>query len=127
MQAQPLIAVRDVKASSRWYQHLLGCESVHGGVEYERLRHNGKLVLQLHAWDAHEHPHLGQVDLQPYGNGVLLWFQIEDFGAAVKRAQTLDAEVLKEPHTNPRADQRECWLKDPDGYVIVLASPEGDS
>ena len=30
MQPQPLIAVRDVEASSRWYQELLGCPSCHG-------------------------------------------------------------------------------------------------
>ena len=37
MQPQPLIAVRDVPASSRWYQQLLGCASGHGGHEYEQL------------------------------------------------------------------------------------------
>jgi hypothetical protein len=47
VQAQPLIAVRDVAASSRWYQALLGCESGHGGDEYEMLVSGGELVLQL--------------------------------------------------------------------------------
>ncbi len=36
MRPQPLIAVKDVEASSRWYQRLLGCRSAHGGREYER-------------------------------------------------------------------------------------------
>ena len=31
MRPQPLIAVLDVEASSRWYQRLLGCQSAHGG------------------------------------------------------------------------------------------------
>jgi hypothetical protein len=31
MRPQPLIAVTDVEASSRWYQRLLGCQSAHGG------------------------------------------------------------------------------------------------
>jgi hypothetical protein len=35
MRPQPLIAVTDVEASSRWYQRLLGCEGDHGGTEYE--------------------------------------------------------------------------------------------
>jgi hypothetical protein len=30
MRPQPLICVRDVQLSSRWYQRLLGCESAHG-------------------------------------------------------------------------------------------------
>jgi hypothetical protein len=33
MRPQPLIAVTDVEASSRWYQRLLGCKSAHGGAE----------------------------------------------------------------------------------------------
>ena len=45
MRPQPLIAVRDVEATSRWYQRLLGCESAHGGAEYERLTVGGELVL----------------------------------------------------------------------------------
>ena len=45
MRPQPLVAVRDVEASSRWYQTLLGCESAHGGPEYERLVANGTLIL----------------------------------------------------------------------------------
>lgn len=73
MRAQPLIAVRDVAASSRWYQELLGCESGHGGPEYERLVKDGDLVLQLHAWGAHDHPNLGDPDAAPHGYGVLLW------------------------------------------------------
>jgi len=124
MRPQPLIAVRDVASSSRWYQHLLGCESGHGGKEYEQLLSKTELVLQLHAWNAatHEHPHMGREELEPWGNGVLLWFQTDDFDAAVERVRALGAEVLEEPHLNPNAGQREIWLRDPDGYVVVLAS-----
>jgi hypothetical protein len=32
----------------------------------------------------------GNPKLKPYGNGVLLWFEIEDFDAAVARAKVLD-------------------------------------
>jgi catechol 2,3-dioxygenase-like lactoylglutathione lyase family enzyme len=122
---QPLIAVRDVEASSAWYQQLLGAKSGHGGREYERLTLDGELVLQLHHWDAHEHPHLGRPEL-PRGNGVLLWFLTRAFDAAVERARGLGAEILQEPLVNPNARHRECWLRDPDGYVVVLASPHGD-
>ena len=86
MQPQPMIAVRDVAASSRWYQALLACKSGHGGDEYEQITHNGRLILQLHHWDAHEHPHLGDPNAKPYGNGVMLWFQTDAFDAAVDRA-----------------------------------------
>ena len=55
MRPQPLICVRDVEASSQWYQRLLGCESAHGGPNYERLAHAGKLVMQLHRWEVEHH------------------------------------------------------------------------
>lgn len=55
MRPQPLIAVADVEAASRWYQHLLGCESAHGGPDYERLVSNGQLVMQLHNWRVEHH------------------------------------------------------------------------
>jgi catechol 2,3-dioxygenase-like lactoylglutathione lyase family enzyme len=126
MQAQPLIVVQDVEASSRWYQAVLGAESGHGGPEYERIVCDGRLVLQLHDWDAHEHPHLGNRDLKPYGNGVVLWFQTDEFDQAVARIRKLGAEVLEEPKINPNARHREIWLRDPDGYVVVVAGQYGD-
>lgn len=134
MHPQPLIAVRDVEASSRWYQRLLGCQSAHGGSEYERLTCDGRLVLQLHAWDIdHHHGAIGDPAARPYGNGVLLWFEVEDFDAAVGRAGELGAEVVLAPHRNPPEGQpggpahREIWLRDPEGYTVVLASPDGEA
>jgi len=126
MEPQPLIAVADVEASSLWYRELLACESGHGGPDYERLVSGSRLVLQLHRWDAHDHPHMGDRASRPYGNGVLLWFRTDAFDAAVGRARALGAEILEEPHVNPNARHRECWLRDPDGYVVVLAGAEGD-
>jgi catechol 2,3-dioxygenase-like lactoylglutathione lyase family enzyme len=122
MYAQPLIAVRDVQASSRWYQAVLGCESGHGGLDYERIIHKGRLILQLHQWDAHEHPHIGNQDLKPYGNGVVLWFETDEFDKAVERAIALHAEMIQEPGVNPNANHREVWFRDTDGYIVVVAS-----
>ena len=133
MRPQPLIAVTDVEASSGWYQRLLGCRSAHGGAEYERLVHEGGLILQLHSFAAgHHHGPIGDQDDRPYGNGVLLWFETDDFDAAVARAEPLGAEVVLPPHRNPPdgdggPDHRECWLRDPDGYLVVLASPDGEA
>ena len=124
MQPQPLIVVSDVEASSRWYQRLLNTVSAHGGPEYERLTHNGKLIMQLHAWDVHDHQHLGDPNSKPFGNGVLLWFQTDEFDDAVARARELNAEILEDVHINGR--QREIWLRDRDGYVVVLAGRAGD-
>jgi catechol 2,3-dioxygenase-like lactoylglutathione lyase family enzyme len=127
MQAQPFVAVADVEASSGWYQKLLGCKSGHGGAEYERLVDpKGRMILQLHHWDAHEHPHLGDSGRKPYGNGVALWFQLDDFDAAVDRARAMAAQILEGPKVNPNARHRELWLRDPDGYLVVIAGRHGD-
>ena len=133
MRPQPLIAVRDVEASSRWYQRLLGCTGAHGGPEYERLVAGDRLVMQLHNWDVdHHHGAIGDPDARPYGNGVLLWFEVDDFDAAVARAGELAADVVLPPHRNPPEGpggpaHREIWLRDPDGYSVVLASPDGEA
>ncbi len=133
MRPQPLLCVRDVEASSRWYRRLLGCRSDHGGVEYERLTWHGALVLQLHRWDVeHHHGPLGDPDARPYGNGVLLWFEVNDIDAAIARAAAMEAEVVMPRHRNPPdgdggPNHWECWLRDPDGYTVVLASPDGSA
>ena len=131
MRPQPLIAVTDVEASSRWYQHLLGCESAHGGTEYDRLVSKGELILQLHRFDVdHHHGAIGDPADRPYGNGVLLWFEIDDFDLAVTRAGDLNARIVIGRHRNPPDGEGgpnhwEIWLRDPDGYTVVLASPDG--
>lgn len=131
MRPQPLICVHDVEASSRWYQALLGCQSAHGGKEYERLEAGGRLILQLHKWEVqHDHERIGDPEMKPYGNGVLLWFEIDDFDAAVARAKKLQAEIVMPRHRNPAdgnggPNHWEIWLRDPEGYTVVLASPDG--
>jgi catechol 2,3-dioxygenase-like lactoylglutathione lyase family enzyme len=133
MRPQPLIAVTDVEASSRWYQQLLDCRSDHGGAEYERLVRDGRLILQLHRFDVvHHHGAIGDRNDRPYGNGVLLWFETDDFDAALARAEALSAEVILPRHRNPPEggggpDHWEIWLRDPDGYAVVLASPDGSA
>jgi hypothetical protein len=131
MRPQPLIAVKNVEMSSLWYQRLLNCQSAHGGPEYERLVSNGALVLQLHSFEVeHDHGRIGDPDDKPYGNGVLLWFEVDDFDAAVTRAAGLQAEVVHPVHRNPPSGDGgpyhwEYCLRDPDGYIVVLASPDG--
>jgi catechol 2,3-dioxygenase-like lactoylglutathione lyase family enzyme len=133
MRPQPLISVPDVVASSRFYQELLGCESGHGGEEYERLVQGDTLVMQLHSFEVeHHHGKIGDRSLRPYGNGVALWFEVDDFDDAVERVRALEAEIVLGPIRNPPdgpggPDHREIWLRDPDGYLVVLASPDGES
>jgi catechol 2,3-dioxygenase-like lactoylglutathione lyase family enzyme len=133
-QPQTMIAVRDVEASSRWYSQLLGLRSDHGGPEYERLLADGTLVLQLHHRDVgHHHGPIGDPD-KDVGHGVLLWFgEVSDFEDVVVRARKLNAAIVRAPHRNPPEGQgngpahREIWISDPDGYTVVIASPDGEA
>ena len=133
MRPQPLIAVTDVEASSRWYQRLLNVASDHGEPEYERLLANGKLVLQLHHFDVtHDHEPIGNPSLKPYGNGVLLWFEVDDFEDAMRRIEQLKPHIVMPRHRNPPSgdggpNHWEIWLHDPDGYTVVIASPDGSA
>lgn len=130
VQAQPLIAVRDVRASSRWYSKLLDADSLpehrHRDV-YDRISRGGSLLLQLHVWDEENHPNIVNPAAAPVGHGVVLWFEVEDFDSAVKRAGDLVADVIEGPYVNPAPQHREIWLRDPDSYVVALASPDGET
>jgi catechol 2,3-dioxygenase-like lactoylglutathione lyase family enzyme len=126
MVPQPLIAVHDVAATSRWYQDVLGLASGHGGPDYEQLMAGEALALQLHHWNPQEHPHLGDPALGPCGNGVMLWFHEAAVAQAYERAVAHGAEVLWALHVNPLAQHREFSLRDPNGYVVVVSGGHGD-
>ena len=130
MKPQPLICVDDVETSSLWYQRVLNCRSAHGGAEYERLVAGDRLILQLHKWEEdHHHGPIGNRE-EVRGNGVLLWFEVENFDEAVERIAQMQTEVILPKHRNPPGGKYgpnhwEIWLRDPNGYKVVLASPDG--
>jgi catechol 2,3-dioxygenase-like lactoylglutathione lyase family enzyme len=124
----------DVEASSRWYQDLLGCRSGHGGSHYEQLVKDGSLIMQLHSFEVeHHHGPIGNPADKPYGNGVLLWFEVDDFDDVMKRAAEMNVEMVLPRHRNPPEAEGdgggpnhwECWMRDPDGYTVGVASPYG--
>jgi catechol 2,3-dioxygenase-like lactoylglutathione lyase family enzyme len=132
VRSQPILAVRDVLASARWYALILGSAESTGSPPsdhqhiYRRIYVDDQLVLQLHAWDEEDHPNLVDADRAPVGHGVLVWFEVDDYVAASARARELGAHVIEEK-INPAPRHRELWLRDPDGYVVVLASPDGSA
>lgn len=133
VRSQPVLAVRDVPASARWYATLLGAtrtselmKSDHAHL-YDRIVVDGALVLQLHAWNAEDHPNLVDPDGGRNGHGVLIWFELDDLDAAVARARALHAKVVEDVHVNPAPGHRELWLRDPDGYLVVICSPDGEA
>jgi hypothetical protein len=75
---------------------------------------------------ARDHHNLSDPNAAPNGYRVLPWFQTGTFEAAVARGRALAADIIREPFANPDARHLECWMRDPDGYVVALASREGD-
>ncbi len=128
MKPIPMITCESVQASSGWYQRVLGLVSAHGGDEYEMLTCGDDVVLQLHTVDVHEHIHVLDGDDGSRGNGVALWFETAEFGAAAARIRAAGTAVtiLEDVHVNPLANHLEVWLQDPDGYKVVISSPYGD-
>jgi predicted enzyme related to lactoylglutathione lyase len=118
-----MVVVRDVPVSSRFYQAVLGAASGHGGDEYEQIVSDGEILLQLHRIDVEDHHGALADPDQRLGNGVLLWFEVRDFDAAVERVRATGAPVTRDAHTNPNARHQEIWIRDPDGYVVVVAGP----
>ncbi|MFN8075240.1 MAG: VOC family protein [Kineosporiaceae bacterium] len=131
--SQTMLAVADVEASRRWYVDVVGLVAGHGGEEYERLLADGQLVLQLHRADVpHDHGVLPIDPAAPRGNGVLVWLgEVSDFDAVLARVEASGAELVRPVHRNPAEGEgpshREVWVRDPDGYVVVLASPDGEA
>jgi hypothetical protein len=123
IQPQPLIALADVEAGSRWFQQVLGLSSGHGGNAYEMLMDGQTMVAQLHDWEADEHVHMGSPTESSRGNGVLLWFATDDFDAIMQRVAGHDAVILDGPLLNANSGLREVWLRGPEGYVVVVAGP----
>ena len=117
-----IIGVRDVPGSFRWYQSLLGQPETSPGHDYwgQILDADGTVLLCLHQWGAHDHPSLTSPDEAPPGNGLLLFFRVDDFNGALKRARALVPRLQEEPHRNPNTQTREFSLRDPDGYYVTI-------
>jgi catechol 2,3-dioxygenase-like lactoylglutathione lyase family enzyme len=120
--------VRDVVASGRWYQRLLGCRNEHPDhPEYGKLvSDDGETLLLLHCWDAEPEVAIDRYfvnrDAAPLGHGILLGFMVDDIDATKERAETLACDIIEELHTLPDG-WRAFWVRDPDGYTLQFAGP----
>jgi predicted enzyme related to lactoylglutathione lyase len=119
-----IIGVRDVAGSLKWYQSLFGQPGTPPGHDHfaQVLDTDGTVLLCLHQWGAHEHPTLTSPDQAPPGNGLLLFFRVDDCDLALERARALVARLEEEPHENPNTGTREFSLRDPDGYYVTVSA-----
>jgi catechol 2,3-dioxygenase-like lactoylglutathione lyase family enzyme len=123
-----IIGVADVGQSFGWYQSLLGLPEAKPAHDYfgQILDTDGTVLLCLHAWGAHEHPPLASPRHAKPGNGLLLFFRVDDFDAALPRARALAGALAEEPAVNPATGTREFAVLDPDGYYVMISDASAD-
>jgi catechol 2,3-dioxygenase-like lactoylglutathione lyase family enzyme len=123
-----IIGVADVARSFKWYQSLFGQPQTSPAHEDfgTILDTDGTVLLCLHQWGAHEHPTLTSPDHAQPGNGLLLFFRVDDFNETLLRARALVARLEEEPQLSPNTGAREFALRDPDGYYVMVSALSAD-
>jgi len=116
--------VADVVQSFKWYQSLLGLAETAPAHDYfgQIVDADGTVLLCLHRWGAHEHPTLTSPHEATPGNGLLLFFRVDNFGVALARARALVSRLEEEPHLNSNTRTPEFSLRDPDGYYVSISA-----
>ena len=119
-----IIGVKDVSCSFKWYQTLFGQPGTAPGHDYwgQICDSDGTVLLCLHQWGSHEHPSLMSPDTTQPGNGLLLFFRVDDFDKTLQRARGLVSLLDEEPHVNPATGTREFAARDPDGYYVMVSA-----
>jgi catechol 2,3-dioxygenase-like lactoylglutathione lyase family enzyme len=119
-----VIGVSDVTHSFTWDQSLFGQKETYPGHDYwgQIVDTDGTVLLCLHRWGAHEHPSLTSPDTSTPGNGLLLFFCVDDFKETLARARAMVLTLEEEPHINPATGTMEIALRDPDGYYVMISS-----
>ena len=116
----PIIAVKDVEASSQWYQSVFNCRSMHGGKEFDILVSGGnEVLLCLHKWGEHKHPTMLDPGITP-GNGLILYLRTENLDQVKQNVEKLGHQVEEDIHVNPNSLKKEFSLRDPDDYYITV-------
>jgi catechol 2,3-dioxygenase-like lactoylglutathione lyase family enzyme len=119
-----IIGVANVARSLKWYQSLFGQRQTAPEHDYwaQVLDADGTVLLCLHQWGAHEHPSLSSPDRATPGNGLLLFFRVDDFDDTLARARSLVSSLEQEVQMNPATRTREFALRDEDGYYVMVSA-----
>ncbi|MCT3763447.1 glyoxalase [Elizabethkingia anophelis] len=94
VRTETIIAVKNISASSVFYQRLLGCNSAHGGETFEILKD---------------------------GNGLILFFRVSNISRILENAKNLHASIEKEIHYNENSLKNQFILRDPDNYYLIIS------
>jgi catechol 2,3-dioxygenase-like lactoylglutathione lyase family enzyme len=118
-----IIGVSDVPRSFKWYQSLFGQTVTSPAHDYfgQIIDADGTVLLCLHQWGSHEHPSLMRA-AEPAGNGLLLFFRVDDFDNVLENARALVDRLEEAPHVNRNTQTSEFSLRDPDGYYVTISA-----
>lgn len=116
----PIIAVKNVTESAKWYQRIFGFRNAHGGENFSVLMsEEEEVVLCLHRWEAHNHPTMQKPDLTP-GNGLLLYFRTRKLQLIYENALHAGCTLEADMHRNENSLRQEFSFRDPDGYYLTV-------
>ncbi|MEO8479953.1 MAG: VOC family protein, partial [Gemmatimonadota bacterium] len=106
------------------YQSLLGLPTNPPAHSYfaQILDSDGTVLLCLHQWGAHDHASLMSPECGTPGNGLLIFFRVDDYTETLSRARELVARFDAEPQVNPNTRSEEFTVRDPDGYWVTVSA-----
>ncbi|TMI62544.1 MAG: glyoxalase [Bacteroidetes bacterium] len=117
----PIIAVKDVEASSKWYQSMFDCRSMHGGKEFDVLiSEKDEVLICLHKWGEHGHPTMANPHITP-GNGLIIYFRTGNMNFIRHNVEKTGWPIEEDIHLNPNSMKKEFSIKDPDGYYLTIS------
>ena len=117
----PIIAVKDVGVSAKWYELVFDCKNAHGGGSFAILRtETDDVLICLHQWGEHDHPTMKTPNNMP-GNGLILYFRTESMNQIRQNVEKLGYPVAEDVRQNPNSEKLEFSLRDPDGYYVTIS------
>jgi hypothetical protein len=83
---------------------------------------NRPVLLPHRLFSSADVPSFAQDGNHTPGNGLLIFFRVDDFDKALTRARTLVTRLEEEPHMSPNTGTKEFALRDPDGYYVMVSA-----
>jgi hypothetical protein len=117
----PIIAVKDVEASTKWYQDIFLFKRSHGGDKFSVLvSEENKIILCLHKWDVHHHPTMISGETKA-GHGIILYFRTNNMVLIYQNAIKAGCIIAEHVHLNTESLHKEFSVQDPDGYFLTVS------
>ena len=117
----PIIAVKNIQASSNWYAKIFELRKNHGGDDFSVLvSEDNEIILCLHQWKEHNHPTMTNPGISP-GNGLLLYFRTENMNSIYENALKAECLIEEDIHLNPNSSRKEFSFRDLDGYFLTVS------